>query len=384
MKTSLKIAILGTRYSPPNFRGGEEHVIHYLNRYFQKRGCLVDVYTPEFVKWREIDAVSTADNVTRIPVNNIRFFYHYQFARKFPHFLKRNDYDVILNTHNPLGINMSVRPQIPIIATTCLGEAAAVQGNSPLKLLERLMRRSFSYQAEKKVIRESDHIICVNDHIQEEVIQFFGAAESKTTVIGNGVDSEYFRPSESAEINPSNQFNVLYVGRLANRKNVQLLVKAAELLKQHHTRFRVRIVGDGPERQDLERLAKDTGVSDIVEFYGRKADMELLELFQSSQVYVLPSRYEGMPLALLEALSCGLPSVVSDFAGAKHIIKNKFNGYILTGNDPKQLAGRLTEIAESSDLLRSMSDNARSVVLHKFSWEKVIDQYYDVIKKVLK
>jgi len=76
-----RIAILGTRYSPPHFRGGEEHVIHYLSRHFAQRDCEVHVYTPEFRKWRDIDASSTAENVTRVPVSNVHFFYHFQFAK---------------------------------------------------------------------------------------------------------------------------------------------------------------------------------------------------------------------------------------------------------------------------------------------------------------
>lgn len=384
----MKIAILGTRYSPPHFRGGEEHIIDYFNTHFRRRNCEVDIYTPKFKKWQQIDDDSTADNVIRVPVSNIRFFYHYQFAARLPRYLKSRRYDVVVNTHSPLGMSLDMGPHVVVINTTCMGEADSVKGFSPKKVIERFMRRTFSLAVERKVARTSQHIVCANHHIVTEVVECLHADPARVTMIGNGVDCDYFCPlPEFPALSDSEPFNVLYVGRLVNRKNAQLLIHTAHQLKtlspDISRKFAFHIVGYGEERRNLEQLSVDLDVEEMITFYGRQAGQALLDMYQSAHTYILPSRYEGMPLALLEALSCGLPSIVGNFAGADAIITNGSNGFILTDDSAQQCAQYLMQMCQNPRQYAAMRQMARTVILEKFSWDCIIDQYFDVFNEVI-
>ncbi len=371
----MKIAILGTKYSPPFFRGGEEHVIFNLVKYLSKRNYSTEVFAPKFRKWRKLDSTSTATNVCRIPVSNIRFFYHFQFARSLARCLKADETDIVLNTHTALGHNLSFHPHIIVVATTNLGEANSASRSGLLGLLEGLIRRKFAYRIEKRAFQECDHIVCVSDHIMDDLSVNYGIQQEKMSVIGNGVDCTYFSPSVPRERTPDEQFHILYVGRLVNRKNVELLVRAAGHLKSNGGRISVRIAGDGPERSALERLSKDSGLEDMIQFHGICSGNELLNLYRSSDLFVLPSTYEGMPLVLLEAMSCGLPSIVNAFAGAEKVVTEGLNGYILREGTPEELARMILRIHDDSELLISMGGNARRLVLEKYSWDRIVDQY---------
>ncbi|MCF7853739.1 MAG: glycosyltransferase family 4 protein [Candidatus Pacebacteria bacterium] len=381
MDEKLKVAMLATRYSPPHFRGGEEHVVHELRREFLQRGHAPYVFARTLNKWRDLDACSTSQDVTRFRVWDIPVVTHLQFARRVREVLPEYNCDMILNMHAIAGYALTVSPHIVVAATTSIGEAAAVYGNSPLRWLERLLRRTLSYRLEKRVLSTCTHVVCVSDHIRREVEQWFGVPADRLSVIGNGVDADHFRPPEK-EIWSGCPPRILFVGRLVNRKNVSLLLAAARILQREAIDFEILIAGDGPDRHSLQEQATAMGLHSRTTFAGRKAASELLKCYQSSDIFVLPSRYEGMPLVLLEAMACGLPTIACNFTGVRDIIRHGHNGFVADEGTPECVAEYLRQLLADKARAKTMGRQARNDVLRQFTWKQVADQYLQLMTKL--
>jgi glycosyltransferase involved in cell wall biosynthesis len=373
----MKIAILGTRYSPPYIRGGVEAVIHDLKRGFESRGNHVDVFTPAFRKWSEIDQASPASNVHRLPVPSIRFVNNFIFSKKLNSFLSGKSYDVILNMHAHLGCLIRVRPHIITVATTSFGEARSMVVQTPMRAIEWLTRKTLGFWFERRSLRRCDRIVCVADHIRKDLQGEYGLLNEKMVCIGNGVDCEKFSPAirERKSSHCADPPIIVYAGRLAPRKNVERLIRAADLLRERLIRFKLRICGEGEERTRVERLCGDLGLSHAVEFAGRVPSDRLPDEYRRASVFVLPSRYEGVPLVLLESQACGVPACVADFPGVESVIEDGKNGLVVVGEGPTVLADALARLLKNAEERSSMGQLARTRMIEGFSWDRIVDDY---------
>jgi glycosyltransferase involved in cell wall biosynthesis len=142
--------------------------------------------------------------------------------------------------------------------------------------------------------------------------------EARTRVVPNVFDEERFHPPERPPAGDPPR--LLAVGLLYEAKGIDLLIEATALLRERGRTVHVDIVGDGALRADYERLARERGVADIVTFTGIRPKDEVAETMRRADVFVLPSRYDNNPCALIEALATGLPAVATDVGGVAEIL----------------------------------------------------------------
>lgn len=186
----------------------------------------------------------------------------------------------------------------------------------------------------------------------------------KITVIPNPVQLTNFdRPIQKKQI--------ITVGRLSKEKGHQVLLKAFAQLRNKE--WTLHLVGDGKEREPLEHLSKELQIDDRVVFHGKMHDFDHLLL--ESQIFVLPSFYEGFPNALLEAMSVGLCCVASDcIAGPSEIIANKSNGLLFEPGNDVQLAELLNQLIGDKQLINKLSNNA-VLSLGRFEKGTIVKQF---------
>jgi len=169
---------------------------------------------------------------------------------------------------------------------------------------------------------------------------------------------------------------VLYTGRLAFEKDLDLLLKAFSNLATEFPDWQLRITGDGPEKQSLEALKSNLNCKSQISFDGSIQDSEILsEIYQSSHIFVLPSRAEGCPLSLREAFSYGLPSIgFASCSGTNEIIQSNVNG-LLASVDNKEmgLTNELRKLMQSKDLRKKLGDQA-AIDASKYSLEAVFQK----------
>jgi len=186
-----------------------------------------------------------------------------------------------------------------------------------------------------------------------------------------------FVEAESRDAVPEGDY-FLYFGRLSREKGIDILIRAAARLG----RGRLRILGDGPERPALERLAAEQGAADI-EFLGRRSGEELRQILCGAQFAVLPSRwYENLPFSVMEAFASGKPVVASDLGGIPEMVDDGVNGFLFPSGDEEALADRIATLLDSPGLREEMGRKGREKAIElygpEYHYERIMQIYREL------
>ncbi len=171
---------------------------------------------------------------------------------------------------------------------------------------------------------------------------------------------------------------IIFVGRLVERKGVKYLIKAFDKIKEKIT-HRLVIIGDGPERKGLEDIARELGINNRVIFPGRVSDDQLSRYYKDCSFLVLPAVYdkkgdtEGLGVVLLEAMSYAKPVIASEVGGITDIVKHKFNGLLVPPGDVASLARAIEELIQDKSRYQIMARNAKKTVDERFNWDKIVN-----------
>lgn len=199
----------------------------------------------------------------------------------------------------------------------------------------------------------------------------------------NPVDTEDFRPGTAEEIAelrrryaiPAGAVVALYVGRLAPEKGLVELVRGFARAAPCVPAAQLVLVGDGPTRPELEKLAGDLAVADRVRFVGRVSASEVPLWLRAADVFCLTSPSEGFPCALAEAMAAGLPSVVSRIPGNVQLIDEGIHGLTAALDEKTAVADALVRLMRDPAMRQNMGHAARCRVLDRYSTEKVLERY---------
>lgn len=234
---------------------------------------------------------------------------------------------------------------------------------------------------QRLLLRRVDAAFAVSEQLRTDLVRDLRLDESRFDVIHNGVDIRAFAPAGSCldERGSAGPLRIGTVGRLVPVKNYALLVRVFSRLP-HEPRCQLVLVGDGPERASLERLAADLGVADRLEFLGHRDDVPTI--LRSLDVFVLPSLNEGMSNTLLEAMAAGLPVLASDVGGNGEIIEPDKSGLLFPSQDIDSAVAQLRRLTESPTLRRTLGREGAERVRAEFSIEAMLRRYEHLYRKV--
>jgi glycosyltransferase involved in cell wall biosynthesis len=189
-------------------------------------------------------------------------------------------------------------------------------------------------------------------------IGFFRGRGVETTfhVVSGGMDAQRFAPSRAPA-----RADFILVARLSSVKRVDLFLQALALVAQQRPETGAIVVGDGPLLEDLKGQARDLGLADRVTFAGHQADVE--SWLKQARIFALTSDSEGLSLALMEAMLCGLPAVVSDVGDLPELVEDGTNGFLVAERTAEAFARRMIALAGDPERLRSFSEAARHAAL---------------------
>ncbi|MFN0196681.1 MAG: glycosyltransferase family 4 protein [Planctomycetaceae bacterium] len=203
-------------------------------------------------------------------------------------------------------------------------------------------------------------------------------AEQDVHVIPNFVDRVDLPPPKR---DSKEEKKLIAVGRLSPQKGFDLLIEAFSRIADQHPDWSLEIIGEGPDRQQLEQLSREKSLDRRISFIGWvQTPMERL---QHADAFVLSSRYEGFPNALLEAMACGLP--VISFAcdsGPAEIIRHEIDGLLVPAEDIDQLAGAMSRVM-SDDSLRARLSSQAIEVSDRFSRDLYFQRWESLLRHVL-
>jgi glycosyltransferase involved in cell wall biosynthesis len=198
----------------------------------------------------------------------------------------------------------------------------------------------------------------------------------KVDVIPNGVDCNFFSPSPKKEDHP---FRFLFVGRFQAQKNLAFLLEQLCRLGRESPRdFLLHMVGDGPQKDSLKKLASHLGVKDRIVFHGWLNKVELRSIYQQAHCLLLPSIYEGLSNVILESMASALPVIASDAEGNRDMIEHGKTGLLFSLKDADDFFMALKHVLNDPEEGKQMGERARQEVLSAFSWDCVADRYAEL------
>jgi glycosyltransferase involved in cell wall biosynthesis len=197
-------------------------------------------------------------------------------------------------------------------------------------------------------------------------------------IIPNGVDGAQYT-NESREWSPARLYSV---GRIVYQKGLDLGLRALAQLKDLEWEW--RIAGDGPQMETLKLLAHELGISGRVIFLGWQSGAELTRWYHRSNLFLFPSRHEGMPNAVLEAMSSGLPVVATRIAGSEELVLDGVTGLLANAEDVDSLRDGLRRLIVDEKMRVQMGQASRRRVEQEYSWENAARQYSQILVSLQK
>lgn len=194
-------------------------------------------------------------------------------------------------------------------------------------------------------------------------------------LIPNGVDTEFFTPSERKN---RNRTRILFAGRLYVQKDLPTLLRASDFLVKRGREIEVLIVGDGPERERLVSLVRQMGLLEVVNFRGWLDRTMMRSIYSEADVFVLPSIDEGMPNVVLEAMASGIPVVVTRVRGNVDLVEDGVNGFLFEPGDAEELKRLLEKVVDDEKLRVQIGKNARKKA-EQYSWQRTAEKYREIL-----
>jgi len=248
-------------------------------------------------------------------------------------------------------------------------------------------RGPFHHLIDKILSPLCHRIIFVAETVREEFCRKTGVASQRCTIIPSGIDTTRFSPAgdglrnrEAIGLSPEGKI-VLSVGRLAPEKRQDLLLKAMEMPKISQTDLSLVVVGEGEEKEKLLRLKDTLGLNGRVQFLGERENIE--GIYRSADLFVLTSSREALSLALLEAMSTGLPVIVSDVGDHSRLIRDGENGFLVPAGDTKAFSEKILFLLNHPEEAKQIGTEARKTVLSRYSKERMLQDTEKLYEELL-
>lgn len=230
---------------------------------------------------------------------------------------------------------------------------------------------------EKIASRLTSHLVTISELGRSQLASLSGLRLDDIHLINNGIDFEEIRRTA----NHPEFFDITYLGRLKNHKNIDHIIRAISILKNSKLTISLQIIGDGPERTVLERMSRELGVADQIRFWGEvDSNEDVYSHMKSSFLFANPSLKEGGgSITCLEANACGLPVLgyKSDLGISPELIQSAENGFLLEEADPSAIAMKIKELLGNTALLNHMKVSSVKFS-REFDWDRIVDLYETV------
>lgn len=200
--------------------------------------------------------------------------------------------------------------------------------------------------------------------------------------IPNGIDKTLYYPKLNNSTQKNKTHVLLCLSRLAPEKRVEDAIMAMPLILEKNPSVILRIVGDGPDREDLEKLSINLNIRENVEFIGHVPHEEIIKEYHKASIFLLPSDNEGFPNTFLEAISCGLPVITTPVGDLEYIVPDAGNGFLVNFHSPSEIADAVCKIISDDEIYNKFSEMSIGLS-RKYSWKEVALLYHNHLKDIL-
>ena len=242
---------------------------------------------------------------------------------------------------------------------------------------------------ERWLARTTTALIAVSPEVRDDLVALHVAPASKFTVVRLGIDLGGRVDNDDAQRRESRRqmglhedaFVVGWVGRMTAVKRTESVVRALQKLVERGVDAYAVLVGDGPDRERLERHAHELGVIKRCLFLGYQVDVA--PFYDAIDVLLLPSINEGTPVSVIESLAAGRPVVATRVGGIPDVVRDGVDGFLVESDDPNALAAPLAELAAHPEQRARMGEAGRSRVVERYAVERLVDDVDTLYRRLL-
>lgn len=355
-KSTKKVCVLTDAWRPV-WGGGQEHIWQIYSR-LAKKGFTIDLIVPQLLPNSKIENIPNL-NIVKIGPAFVfpNIFGRLGFMMATILYVLTNNYD-LYHSHSPS-------------TSICL---------VPLKLVGKKIACTIHGKGQKGlgagVINKLTPLISLLGGFFTYIMPYdllFTAAQStierkvnakKLVVTGNGVNIKEY---DLIKAKKSETWQILWVGRFDPVKGLNYLVEAVTKV----AKCKLVLVGDGPEKENIKKLVKDSKLDGKVLFTGFLSGKEKVKVFKQSSVFVLPSLSEGFPLVLIEAMAAKLPVVATKVGDIPKLVKSSKGGYLVKAESGLEIGKALKDLKSNSRKTTQLGINGYNYVKANYSWEQV-------------
>ena len=338
-------------------------------------------------EWGHEVTVLTSDHGDRSrPRNEIQDGYEIRRCREVFNPLDNSIFPGLIQSLNRMAPNYDVvHAHSHLFFSTNVAAAFRQLNDTPLVVTNhglisqtapKWLQKVFIPTVARFTLNSSDRILCYSETDERRLRE--RGIDTEISVVHNGIDCEKFSPVDGTE---DEGLQVLFVGRLKPGKGVDDLLMAFENVAEAFSDATLKIVGDGPLKEDLVKLAKEKEIHPRVEFAGRIPNSEMPEIYTQSDVFVLPSKNEGLPRTVLEAMACRTPVVTSSLPQLEPVVDGA--GLIVESDSVEQFADYTSRLLADSSERERMGEIGRRKVKQSYSWNETVRKTSRVYSELL-
>ena len=258
----------------------------------------------------------------------------------------------------------------------------------------------YSFTAHGSDLHRDQHMLCekvaaakfvvaISQYNRQVIVDHCGeSVADRLLIVHCGVDTSVFAPGDTAQNeDETERLKIVCTGTLHEVKGQKYLLQACAQLKQRGVDFQLEFVGDGPDEEMLCEMVTELGLADNVIFHGRVQRTEVIRILQGADIVALPSvptqdgRREGIPVALMEAMSFGAPVVASELSGIPELVEKDVSGLLVPPKDVDGIARELERLANDPELRAKLGTAGRQRILDQFDLEKNAIQLTELFKE---
>ncbi len=392
-----QIGVFTLAYSP--FEGGAEIALREIIK--RLPNYRFSVFTHKFhSRWSDFEEVDENLSIFRLGRGKsgdfygqglTKFFYIFRAWRKAEKIHRQTPFSAIWAVMAAYGgltaLLFKLRhPKVPLLLTL-------QEGDSEEFILDRV---GLFYPFWRLIFRKADYIQTISNYLADFARRH--GARCPIEVVPNGVDTTKYEKVLSLDSSSSSRRGgrkyeknkqeaiIITTSRLVYKNGVDILIQAVAELKKIQpptSDFQLLIVGGGPEEQKLKQLVKDLRVEDRIEFLGQVPADKIPAYLSQADIFVRPSRSEGLGSSFLEAMVAGLPVIGTAVGGISDFLRDGTTGLFAMADDSKDLADKISSLMENDGLRKKLGENGRKLVLENYSWDSVAQRMGKVFKSLV-
>ena len=227
-------------------------------------------------------------------------------------------------------------------------------------------------------VKHSKFSVCISHYCKSQLMLFSDPCDwGRLNIVHCGVDPDIHAKFDAKAI--SNR--LIYIGRLAVEKGLPILFESIKMLREKGHVVSLMLVGDGPDRKYLEELGATLGIGAQLEFKGYASQDEIVQYLGESDIFVLPSYAEGVPVSIMEAMACGIPVVATFVGGVVELVENEISGLLVSPSDIEGLGNAIEKYLYDGNLRQSIIQKAREKIVAEYNINVEVDKLASLFRR---